>query len=213
MITSQANIIIKFDRFLFNILFGLVIPILCFLIFWWSSLLFTNDNKVITIAAFSGLGIGLMISFFLKLTRKTNIYSLSMPILIMVYLFYNAGMFGFFMGVPIFHLILGVIAGFYWTKRLIYHNSTIDYKAEIYRISRFTSIIIGFVCLFSAIFALISKSTFYDLKYMLHLPFDISQTLLISFIIIGGLFLILSQYWLTKITMIKILEINNINVR
>lgn len=198
---------IRFDRLLFNCLFGLVTPILCFLIFWWSSLLFTNNNKVIIIAAFSGLGIGLMISLYLKSTRKTDIYSLSTPILTMVYFFYNFGMFGFFMGVPVFHLILGVIAGFYWAKRLIYHNAVEDFKAEVIRISKFTSIVVGFVCLFSAIFALTSKSTASDLKQMLHLPFDISQSLLISFIITGGLFLVFSQYWLTKVTMIKILTI------
>jgi hypothetical protein len=203
---------IKFDRFLFNSLFGLVIPILCFLIFWWSSLLFTNDDKYIIIAAPTGFGVGLMISLFLKLTRKPDIYRLSKPILIMIYLFYNVGMFGFFMGVPVFHLILGVIAGFYWTKRLIHHNAAIVYKAEINRISRFTSIVIGFVCLFSAIFALISKSTPSDLKQMFHLPFDISQPLLISLIITGGLFLIFAQYFFTQITMKKILKINNINV-
>jgi hypothetical protein len=191
----------------------MVMPIVCFLIFWWSSLLFTNNENFIMIAAISGLGIGLMISLYLKLTLKTDIFSLKMPVLIVVYLFYNFGMFGFFMGVPIFHLFLGVIAGFYWSKRLIYNNNTIDYKAEVLRISRFTSIVIGFVCLFSAIIALSSKSTPYDLKHMLHLQFDISQSILISLIIIGGVLLILTQYWLTKVTMIMILKKNTINVR
>jgi len=163
----------------------------------------------ISIAAFLGLGIGIVISLHLKMTLKTDIYSLSTPILIMIYLFYNFGMFGFFMGVPVFHLFLGIVAGFYWTQRLIYQNSTIDYKSEISRISIFTSIIVGFVCLFSAIFALLSKSTPYDLKHMFHLSFDISQSILICFIIIGGAVLILSQYWLTKATMILILKRNN----
>jgi hypothetical protein len=210
MISKRINTMI---RFFFNCLFGSVIPILCFLIFWWSSLLFTNDNKFISIAAFSGSGIGIMISLYLKLTLKTDIYSLSTPVLIMVYLFYSFGMFGFFMGVPIFHLFLGIVAGFYWTQRLIYNNSTTNYKSEILKISIFTSIVIGFVCLFSAIFALLSKSTPDDLKHMLHLSFDISQSMLVSFIITGGMFLILSQYWLTKVTMIMILKRNNINTR
>ena len=204
---------IRFDKFLFNVLFGLVIPILCLVIFWWSSLLFTGDNKVIIIISLLGLGIGFMISLFLKLTLRPDIYKLSKPTLIMIYLFYNTGMFGFFMGIPIFNLVLGVIAGFYWAKRLIYFNEETDYKTEIHRISRFTSIVIGIVCLFSSTFALISKSTPYDLKLMLHLPFDISQPLLISFIITGGMCLIIAQYFLVKATMIKTLKINNITVR
>ena len=201
---------IRLERFLFNCIFGLVIPIAGFLVFWWGSLLFIENDKVIMIAALSGLVIGLIISLFLILIRKIDIYNLKMPVLIVVYLFYNLGMFGFFMGVPVFHLLLGVIAGYYWTKRLIYHNGKTDYRAEISKISGFTAFVIGGVCMFSATIALISKSTPYDLKHMLHLPFDITQSLLISSVVIGGVFLILSQYWLTKVTMIIILKKNNI---
>ena len=202
---------IKFERFLFNCLFGVVIPILCFLIFWWSSLLFTSDQKYIIFAAITGIVAGLIISFIIKLTRKPDVFRLSKPILIITYLFYNAGIFGFFMGIPLFNLIWGPIAGFYWVKRLIYNNNAVDFKAEINRLSVFTSIVTGFVCLFSAIFALLSESTPDDLKMMLHLHFDLSQPLLISLIIAGGLFLIFSQYLLTRITMIIILKINKIN--
>ena len=111
------------------------------------------------------------------------------------------------MGVPVFHLALGIIAGFYWIKRMIYQNENTDYKREIIRTSRFTSIIIGVVCLFSAAIALVSKSTPSDLKGMLHLPFEISQTLLLCIIIAGGLILIIAQYYLTRATMILVLKL------
>lgn len=111
------------------------------------------------------------------------------------------------MGVPVFHPGLGIIAGYYWIKRLIYQNDTIHYQSEINRISRFTAIVIGIVCLFSGIIALLSKSTPDDLKGMFHLQFDISQPMLVIFILTGGLFLITMQYWLTKITMTKMLKI------
>ena len=203
---------INFEKFFFNCLFGLVIPIFCFLIFRWGSLLFTNKDSDIFIYSACGLGAGIIVSLVLKLILKPDIYRLPKPILVITYLFYNVGLFGFFMGVPVFHLILGVIAGFYWSKHLIYNNILTDLKAEISRISLFTSIVLAFVCLFSATIALMSKSTPSDLKGMLHLPFDISQTLLISFILIGGLFLILTQYFLTRTIMSKILKVNRITI-
>jgi hypothetical protein len=203
---------IKYDRIVFNGIFGLVIPIFCFLFFWWGSLLFTNNDNLIMVVAISGLGTGIIISLYLKYKYKVEIYRLSKPIVLLVYLFYNFVLFGLFMGVPVFHVILGAIAGFYWTKRLIHYDSTGDYKMEVFKISGFTSAITGFICLLSAVFALLSKSTPYDLKTMFRLPFDITQPLLISFIITGGIFLIFSQYWLTRFTMIKILKLNNINI-
>lgn len=193
-------------------MFALVIPILCFLAFWWGSLVFSNEERFIKISAITGLSLGTIISLFLKLTLKPEIYSLSKPILELIYLFYNAGMFGFFMGVPVFHPILGVIAGYHWSKRLFYQAGIVDYNSEIKKVSGFTAVVTGFVCLFSAFFALISKSAPSDLKHMLHLSFDVTQSMLIGLIISGGLFLVIIQYLLTMITMKKMLKMNKINL-
>jgi hypothetical protein len=54
--------------------------------------------------------------------------------------------------------------------------------------------------------ALGSKSTPADLKGTLHLPFEISQTILLGIIIGGGLILIIGQYYLTRATMILTLK-------
>ena len=196
----------RFDKLLFSVLFGIVMPILCFIIFWWGTFIFTDNHKVIIIAALSGLGIGILISLLMKLIRKPDIYSVSIPELILVYLFYNGVLFTMFMGIPVFHLVLGVIAGYYWAKYMIHHKEITDHEGEIRRISTFTAIVIGIVCLFSAAVALISKSTSEDLKNMFNLPFDISRPLLITFIVAGGLSLIIIQYLLVKFTMKKILS-------
>jgi cellulose synthase/poly-beta-1,6-N-acetylglucosamine synthase-like glycosyltransferase len=126
----------------------------------------------------------------------------------MVYLFYNGVLFAMFMGIPFFHLFLGIIAGYYWAKYLINHKKITDYKREIRRISLLTSIVIGIVCMFSALVALINKSTIGDLKLMFNLPFDISRPMLIAFIVTGGILMIIVQYMLVKVTMKKTLQIN-----
>lgn len=197
---------IRFERLIFKLLFGMVIPALCFLGCWGISFLSTGNERIIIIASLSGLCLGLLIDFLIILFFKPDIFKLSKPVVIIIYLFYNVWLFGFFMGVPVFHLALGIIAGYYWMKRLIYQNEIRDYKKEIQRTSIFTSVIIGVVCLFSATIAMISPSTPSDLKGMLRLPFEISQTILLCIIIAGGLFLITGQYFLTRATMISILK-------
>ena len=192
---------IKFDRFLFNILFGIAIPFLCFILSWWTTFIFTSDHKVIIIAALSGLAAGIIITLLIKLIYKPDIYGLSIPVLILVYLFYNAILFAMFMGIPFFHLALGVIAGYYWAKYIIHHKEITDYRKETRRISVFASVVVGVVCLFSASVALLSKSTASEIVSMFRLPFEISQTMLVIFVVAGGLLLIVIQYLLVRITM------------
>ncbi len=199
---------IRFDKLLFNVLFGIAIPILCFIIFWWGTFIFTNDQKIIIIASLTGLGVGILISLLIKFINKPDIYQLSKPVLILVYLFYNGILFTMFMGIPFFHIFLGIIAGYYWAKYMTHHEEITDYKREIRRVSVFASSVIGIVCMFSAAVALISKSTTSDLKLMFNLPFDISRPMLIAFIVTGGLLMIVVQYLLVKVTMEKTLSAN-----
>lgn len=194
----------RIDHIVFNTLFGMVIPILSFLLFWWGAFLFTREENTIAISALSGLVLGLLLYAMIRRFCKYDVFHLSNNILISVYLFYSIGMFGFFMGVPVFQLVLGVIAGYYQAKRLIYRSGLHDYQTEITTTARFTTGVMGVVCLFSAGFALLSKSTPDDLKSMLHLTFDVSQSMLIGLILVGGILLILLQYILTRIVMTKV---------
>jgi hypothetical protein len=198
----------KFDRLLFNVLFGITMPLFCFILSWWGTFIFTGDQKTIIIASLSGLGIGIIISLLIKLTRKPDIYGLPIPVLIMIYLFYNALLFAMFMGIPFFHLFPGIIAGYYWAKYMILHKEPKNYDTEIRRIQVFCSIIIGLVCIASASVALLSKSTASELKHMFHLPFEITRPLLIVFVIAGGLLMIVIQYLLVKVTMKSTLSDN-----
>jgi len=40
-------------------------------------------------------------------------------ILLLIYLFYNIGMFGLFMGFPVFNLTMGIIAQYFLTKTIM----------------------------------------------------------------------------------------------
>lgn len=199
----------KADKWILGIVFGAVIPIFTFLVFWWSSLLFINNDRVVMIIAISGLLFGLLITFLIKRFRGINFFKMTPEVLIGIYIFYSVCFFWFFMGVPIFHPILGIIAGYYWGRRLIFKQANSEtFQREIRKVSMFTSLIISFVCLLSATISLIDLYTVSNLKGMLNLSFDITPPILVGLIIIGGIFLIGFQYWLTKMTIIKTLKLN-----
>jgi hypothetical protein len=197
----------KIIKAFFTVIIGLIFPILFFLLFWWSSFLLGCNDKTISILALTGLGMGLLIDFVIHLFWKINIYQIPETVLIAVYVFYSLCMFGFFMGVPVFHPLLGIMAGYYWAKRILFYKYPYGtYKSEIKRVSRFTAIVMGAISLCSAAIALIDKYTTSNLKGMLNLPFDIPMPWLVISIVLGGLLLIWFQYRLTKIVMTKLLN-------
>lgn len=104
-----------FDRLLFGFIVKLVVPTSCFLGAWWISLLFTQSGLAIAGAALSGAAIGMMVNALVERIRGVDVYRISKPTLMLIYLFYTCCMFGFFMGVPIFHPALGATAGYYWS--------------------------------------------------------------------------------------------------
>ena len=200
----------KADKWIFGIVFGAVIPVFTFLLFWWSSMLFIENEKDVMIIALGGLLFGLLIDFMIKRFQGINYFKISLKVLTGVYIFYSVCLFGFFMGVPVFHPILGIIAGYYWGRRLIFKQANREtYPREIKKVSLFTSIVIGFICILSATIALIDSYTAGNLEGMLNLSFEITPAMLLGLIIIGGLFLIGLQYWLTKMAIIKTLKLNN----
>jgi hypothetical protein len=189
---------------LFSSIVALTLPIAFFLLFWWSSLLFTINNKTIATIALIGFGLGFAINILIQRSKKYKIYLLPQWMLITIYSFYSICLFGFFMGVPIFHPILGILAGYYWAQRITIQNTSRKvYKRNIKKIAQFTTIWMSIIAVSSASIALTDKYTSANLKGMLNLSSNISSSLLIVFIIIGGLLLIFLQYWLTKVVMTK----------
>lgn len=195
----------KFDKLFFTVLFGITIPLFCFVVFWWGTFLITKEENIIKISALAGLGLGIIITLLIKVIRKPDFYQLSVPVLILVYLFYNALLFGMFMGVPFFHLILGVIAGYYWANYLKLHRIK-DQKREILRISVFCSAFMAGICFSSAGIALLNKSTASELQNMFRLPFEITHSILIVSLVTGGILMIIIQYILVKFTMDRTLQ-------
>lgn len=202
---KNANTKELIERIFFGLIFGGSVPLLNALMALWISFMFTSNEKTIMIATFSGLAAGIVISLIIWILIKPDVYNLPRAILVLTYLFYNVCIFGFFMGVPVFNVIPGFIAGYYWVKRKANRGEVTEVEKDIRTVPVFTASIMFLVCVVSAAIALSSKSTPDDLKGTLHLNFEITIPMVIILIMTGGTGLVLMEYFITRFIMRKTL--------
>lgn len=182
------------------LIFGAVLPILLFLAGWWSSIGLVSDNLIFVIALI-GLSLGIIIDILFLKKWLRNVYNTDLKLLIIIYLFYSVCTFGFFMGVPIFNLMIGIAAGVFVGRKSYFKKESINKaKCSIRKACNFTTAVIIIISLASAYFALKDPmDTARNLEGMLNIKsFSITTEMIIGIIIIGGFILALSQYWLTK---------------
>jgi hypothetical protein len=181
----------RFDNVFGGILIGIIIPILTLCTFWWGSYLLDLD---IQFWAISGIILGIVIDiiFLSKLLRR--FYYLSTISLALLYLFYSIGMFGFFMGVPIFNIVLGIIAGIYIGRRMKVRRQEKEvFQKSLRQTAGFSFVVLLIICLSSAFIAITDPYTGVNLQGMLNLSFEVTKPNILGVIIIGGALLLFIQ--------------------
>ncbi len=183
-----------------GIVFGMAPILVCFIAGWWGSIPFVPESRIY-LFALAGLLSGIVIdAIFLKRWIR-QAYSVKPLIWKSLYVFYSIGMFGFFMGVPIFHVLLGLPAGVLVGRWLIHNGAD---SASMKKTSRqsavFTTSVMGLICLSSAVIALMHPSTGSEVQHMLGLGFEITPLMVLGIILIGGTALLVIQWWLTTLS-------------
>lgn len=184
----------RFDKVFGGTILGFIIPVISMCMFWWGSFLLGLD---IQFWLMLGIVIGIVLDVMIlrKLLRK--FYYFSTFALLVLYMVYSIGIFGFFMGVPVFNVITGVIAGFYVGRKMkIMGQSIYMFKEELRKTSRFSSVILLGICFCSAFIAVNDPYTGANLQGMLNLGFEVTNTVIWLVIIFGGSCLLLLQYLL-----------------
>ncbi len=187
----------RIERVLIGAILGPVFPILGFLAIWWGTFAFLPD-MLIFLTASIGLLIGIVVDVAYLKRWVNSAYSFNMKIWMAVYLFYSIGMFGFFMGVPVFNVILAVPAGLFVGSKLARQTADRDEAGQMYRNTCvFTTGVLAAVCVISAVIALVDPYTSVDLQNMLGLRFEVTRWMLAGIIVVGGTALLLLQWRLT----------------
>lgn len=189
----------KLESIFIGAIIGPVLPILLFLIGWWSSLNFAS-NWIVFLFALIGLGIGCIIDIIIS-RRIFKAYWWRKSVLAMVYLFYSVCVFGFFMGVPIFNLAVGALAGVFMGRRLLHlgvDKERLQKAAAAFGL--FAASIMVLISLASAYFATKDiRDTALNLRGMLKLQFVPTEQMIIALIVAGGIGIVLTQYWISKV--------------
>jgi len=192
----------QFDKILFGLIIGGFFPLLLFLsgLLVWLELDGNEDHALayVLTGALAGIVINLL---YLKGWLK-NMYEIPDWFAVIIYLFYNIAVYGMFMGFPVFHAFAGIIAGYYYGRRIKWKNvPAVQFPKNIKKVSLFTVIIMTVVCISSGIIGLAGNGAGSEVQHMLHLGFEITRPMLWAIALTGGSILILIQYVLTRLVM------------
>jgi hypothetical protein len=175
---------IKLERFALGLILAPLAPLTGLLIFWWGAYAALPEAWIPSVAI-AGLLLGILVDIFLL--KKQLDRRFGWPFWVTVFLFYSIGVFGFFMGVPVFNAALAIPAGFVIGRRLAAENADRrQVRQAARRTAWFTTGVLALVCAASAFIALASPSTADDLRGMAGLRFPVTQGMIIALILVGG---------------------------
>jgi hypothetical protein len=191
----------KLERFGLGLLLGPIAPLIAFLGLWWSSYYASLPETWIAVSALAGVALGILADVIFLKRWINRAGQFGFKFWITLYLFYSTGVFGFFMGVPIFNVLLAIPAGFVVAAKLAAETADKQRVRRIARLTaRFTTGVMVVICLASATLALSDPYTSANLEGMFRLNFEFTRGMLIALITIGGAVLLACNWWLTTVT-------------
>jgi len=195
------------DKILFGFMTGFIFPVtigLLSVLFWF----YTDKQEThAPIYAITGFACGLLIDLIFLKRWINKLYLLPVWFAGGIYILYNICVYGFFMGFPVFNLLLGLLAGYYCGNRIYFNDIQPEMRSKLLnQASLFTGLIMTFICVSTGIIGLTDKTTGENIQGMLGLDFQITKKMIIAIIFLGGIGLIISQYFITRLTNIKTIK-------
>jgi len=190
------------DRAIAIILIGGVFPLLFLilaLVLW-----FTIDKNVENVWFYliPGLITGVLIDVKYLTNWIERRYRLRLWFVSGIYIFHSICIYVMLMGVPVLNLFLGLIAGYYYAKKIQYLNIPYEHQNRIKtNVSLFTALTMALLCTTSGIVAISYDSTGENLRNLFRLNFEVTKAMILGIALAGGITLIGIQYFLTRLTM------------
>jgi len=140
----------KAESIAVGLVVGILCPLLSFVLCWWSTAalviyqVLPIPESVITVAAFTGLVVGLVLDALCLRKWIAQFYNAGVRLMVLVYLFCSTIAVAFFMGLPLGNIVLGMLAGVYVGRRQ--HNaggSKELFPMTVRKVSVFTAFVTG----------------------------------------------------------------------
>ena len=190
----------KIENIAIGFILGAIPPVVGFLAFWWISIPLLPE-RLIPVSAILGLMIGLTIDIAHLKKWVAQAYDYGLKIWMGIYVFYSVCIFGFFMGVPVFNLVLAIPAGFFIGSKLSHFQAECDeYLRLVRQTCSFTTLVLALFCLVAAVIAISDPHTGVNLQGMFHLGFEVTSVMISGIIVLGGTMLLSLQWWITSET-------------
>ncbi len=183
---------------LFTFLLVAIWPLIGLLFGWWGSFLLLSERSIVWGAVIGFVG-GLVYGVMKWQETKKNLYVIGWLPLVGTVSFYAAGMFGFFMGVPVFHCLLGIPAGCYWGRRMkLRQFSPATTKKQRRRLIWIVGGEVAMVAIASGLIAWFDPYTLANLQGMFQL--QLTRLFLALVIWIGGFLLVGTSMLVTRLS-------------
>lgn len=115
-----------------------------------------------------------------------------------IYILYSIFIFGFFMGFPVFNVLMGLVAGFYFGNRIVANKIKPQMQPKLIKqVSRFSALVMALICISSAVIGLTDKTIGANIQGMLGLGFEVTKAMVWGLVLVGGFCLIIVQYVIT----------------
>jgi hypothetical protein len=190
------------EKISLGLILGGIAPIFFLLSGWWGSYFFAPENQI-PFYALAGLGLGMIIDFLFLGKWIRAAYQIPPILMIAIYLFYSVGIFGFFMGVPVFNLVMGPVAGIYIGRRLGLEKVANEEKKRIIQwTGLFTAFILAVACLAALVLAgtesTLAANINSMLRDMLGLKTDFDNQTILMLSAFAGIGIVVVEYYLTR---------------
>ena len=188
----------KIENLFLTVTIGLISPILMFVVGWWSAIPFVPEAQI-KFFALGGLLAGTLVDvLFLKRWMRNSI---TCPLILpaLIYLFYSVGTFGFFMGVPVFNVLLGPLGGYYMGMRLREQGTEAAVGDRIaHRTSLFTAFVLFTACSAALALASLDQSLSANIQGIFRLQTPLSRELIMGLSAAAGAVLVWIEYTVTR---------------
>jgi hypothetical protein len=204
---AKLSMKINIEKLFIGLVIGIALPaifsLLALTIWFYVD---TSENRA-PLFLFVGFITGCLIDLkYLKSWIKRR-YELPLWFAVGIYVLYNILVYGMFMGFPVFNALLGILAGYYYGKKISYHNIPVELQSKIIKhVLLITGLIMVIICISSALIALAGEGVGKDLQNMFGLGFEVSRQMILGIAITGGSLLILIQILTTRIIMKRIIN-------